>query len=117
MVKSGCTCLCGADALGIPVLVSRDIVCDTYTKQSDSYLDISLRVSHYLATRQEKFTYSSHYNQDNDWNIKRCNSIQNITTIRKVNMNLKFEAIAVSLTHRTHDAKHTEKEENSKCHV
>ena len=84
---------------------------------SDSYLDISLHASRYLSTRQEVFTHSSHYNQDNDCNMKGCNSIQNVTTIRKMDMNLKFEAIAVSLTHRTHEAKHTEEEKNPKCHV
>lgn len=84
---------------------------------SDSYLDISLRACHYPAARQEEFTHSSHYNQDNDCNMKGCNSIQNVTTIRKMKMNLKFEATAVSLTHRTHEAKHTEEEKNPKCHI
>lgn len=67
--------------------------------------------------KTEEFTHSSHYNQGNDCNMKGYNSIQNVTTIRKMDMNLKFEAIAVNLTHRTHEAKHTDEEKKPKRHV
>lgn len=97
-----------ADTLGILVLVSRDTVPDTENSLSDSYLNISSCDSHYLSARQEEFTNFSHCSQDNDCKMKGCNSTQNVTTISKMDMNLKFEAIAVSLTHRTHEAKHTE---------
>lgn len=60
-----------ADALGIPVLVSRDIVYDTYTKQSIWFLFGCKFVCFSLPIcKTEEFTHSSHYNQDNDCNMK-----------------------------------------------
>jgi len=84
---------------------------------SDSYLDFSLCVSHYLSAILEEFTHSSHYSQDDDCDTKGCNSIQNLKTIRKMDMNFKFEATAINLTHRTHEAKYTEQEKIPKCPV